>query len=261
MLELAVIMKLPPEEAIKYLTAKGYKISFDWHEVLQGAHRNAFTVAKAMRGDVLKDIRDAVELALSEGQTLNEFRTQLTPKLKAKGWWGKVPDPNFEPGLNVPMIQLGSPRRLKTIYRTNLQTSYMAGRWSTQVEGQADRPFLQYIAVLDSRTRVAHQALDGKVYPIGDPFWKDFYPPNGWGCRCRVRALSEENVAARGLVVGDSAGQIIHQDKLISESTGEMIPVSKIDLLDPRSGKQVSVAPDIGWSYNPGTTDWQGNKL
>lgn len=261
MLDLAVLIKLPPEEAIKFLAAKGYTFSFDWHEVLQGAHRKAFTVAKAMRADILADIRQAVEQALAEGETLQQFRRELTPKLKAKGWWGKVPDPNYAGDPDAPMIQLGSPRRLKTIYRTNLQTAYMAGRWQTQVEGQDDRPYLQYVAVLDSRTRASHQALDKLVFSIDDPFWADFYPPNGWGCRCRVRSLSGDDVERRGLTVGNSEGRIVHRDKLVSEATGELLPVAEIKVGNPRTGQPIRVSPDVGWSYNPGTTDWQGNAL
>ncbi|MCS2679780.1 hypothetical protein NXV81_04420 [Bacteroides ovatus] len=26
----------------------------------------------------------------------------------------------------------------------------------------------------------------GITLPASDPFWAEFYPPNGWGCRCSV---------------------------------------------------------------------------
>ena len=34
--------------------------------------------------------------------------------------------------------------------------------------------------------RPAHAALDGVTLPPSDPFWLDYFPPNGWNCRCTV---------------------------------------------------------------------------
>lgn len=45
-------------------------------------------------------------------------------------------------------------------------------------------PHLRYETVGDSRVRDEHRALDGAVYRWDDPFWKTWYPPNGWSCRC-----------------------------------------------------------------------------
>ncbi|UVR76339.1 hypothetical protein NXX35_24625 [Bacteroides xylanisolvens] len=28
--------------------------------------------------------------------------------------------------------------------------------------------------------------MAGITLPASDPFWAEFYPPNGWGCRCSV---------------------------------------------------------------------------
>ena len=38
-----------------------------------------------MREDILKDIRTAVDKALSEGKTLHEFQKELKPTLQKKG--------------------------------------------------------------------------------------------------------------------------------------------------------------------------------
>lgn len=247
--DLSFAIGLPPEEAIAYFKSKGFAFTWDWHEMWQEAHARAFTVAKAMRMDVLQDIRDAVQKALDEGTTFAQFKKELTPLLQAKGWWGKKLVGDTEGGKEV---QLGSPRRLKTIYQVNLQTAYMAGRYKEQMENMDDRPYWQYVAVLDAVTRPGHRRLHGKVFRADDPFWGSFYPPNGWNCRCRVRALSAEEVGARGLDISEGKGQLQDEEVLVSPQTGRKEKVTVYT--DPRTG--LTVHPDAGWSYNPGRAAW-----
>ena len=46
--------------------------------------------------------------------------------------------------------------------------------------------------------RPNHLAMDGIILPRTDPFWQINYPPNGWGCKCRVVAATRaEYEAAR----------------------------------------------------------------
>jgi SPP1 gp7 family putative phage head morphogenesis protein len=256
--DLSYAIGLPPEKAIEYFTSKGYTFSWDWQDVWQEAHAKAFTVAKALRMDVLQDIREMVQKSLDEGITFARFKKELTPKLQAKGWWGKEKIIGDEEGGKV--VQLGSPRRLHTIYQTNLQTAYMAGRYAQQMENVADRPYWQYVAVLDSATRPAHRRLHGKVFPYDDPFWDAFYPPNGWNCRCRVRALSAQDVKDRDLEVSQGKDQLHEEEVLVSRNTRDgVVPgftpgttrYKKVTVYtDPKTG--LTVYPDAGWSYNPG---------
>ena len=89
-INLKYALGLPPDKAVEYFRSKGYTFSWDWWEVWQQAHAKAFTVAKAMQMDVLQDIREMVDRAIEEGLTFRQFRAELEPRLKAKGWWGKV---------------------------------------------------------------------------------------------------------------------------------------------------------------------------
>ena len=179
----------------------------------------------------------------------------MTPVLKAKGWWGRQENVDKETG-EITSVQLGSPWRLQTIYRTNLQTAYMAGRYAEQLANVEDRPYWQYVAILDGRTRPSHRALNGKVFRYDDPFWQSFYPPNGWGCRCRVTALSEGNLRRGGLQVTNSEGRLGSTMKLVSPKTGELREVATYRTVDPITRRSLVVVPDVGWSYNPGAA-WQ----
>ena len=242
--DLKFAIGLPPDRAISYFKAKGYAISFDWHELLEEAKARSFTVAKAMRLDILTDIRGAMQKALDEGQTQRQFAKELTPTLRAKGWWGKqeVVDPRTG---EVRQSQLGSPWRLRTIYETNMATAYAAGRYREQLENADEQPYWMYVAVMDARTRPAHAALNGKTLRYDDPFWSSFYPPNGWNCRCRVRAMDGDRVERKGLKVESSAGRVTHEDVRISRDgrTARMAIYNDGD---------VRMQTDPGWAYNPG---------
>lgn len=247
--DLAYAIGLQPKEAVAYFESKGYAFSFDWREVWQEAHARAFTVAGVTKLDVLKDIRAAVSEALGKGRTLAQFRQDLEPILQRKGWLGRgqvVDQATGEVGKQL------APYRLETIYRTNMQTAYMAGRWK-QFKANADiRPYWRYVAVMDARTRPEHAALNGLVFRHDDPFWSSYWPPNGWRCRCRVAALDSDELQAEDLEPEDSSGKISEVNVPSGREPGA--PRVAVSRFEVRPGTFIS--PDPGWSYNPGQAAW-----
>ncbi|MGI2227059.1 phage head morphogenesis protein [Shewanella frigidimarina] len=248
--DLTIAINQAPADAVAYFRAKGFAISDDWQDVWTRAHARAFTVAKAAEMDVLTAIRNEVDAALSQGLTAKQFQARLTPQLEKLGWWGKKVI-EASPGVER-KVQLGSPYRLNTIYRQNLQTAYMAGRYRRMLSRTKTHPYWQYVAIDDGQTRPAHARLSGKVFRFDDPIWDVIYPPNGWGCRCRVRALTEAQVKAMGLTAENGEGYIKRFDtETVAVSTGEVltVPHARIDLPDGSS-----MSPDLGWAYSPGET-------
>lgn len=256
--DLGFAVKLPPREAIDYFRAKGFAISWNWFDTWREAHATAFTVAKATRADVLQTIRDEVDKALAEGSTSREFVKQLTPKLQSLGWWGRReiarPDGVLEEAT------LGTPWRLQNIYRTNLQSAYMVGRYRAQADNAGSRPYWQYVAVLDQRTRPGHRALAGRVFRHDDPVWDVIYPPNGWGCRCRIRTLSDRQLQSRQLPVESGQGRIGETTREVglNKATGEVVekPVRTLRYTDRITGLEETFVPDPGWDYNPGKVNF-----
>ncbi|KZK66707.1 phage head morphogenesis protein [Shewanella baltica] len=241
--DLSIAINQAPADAVAYFRAKGFAISDDWQDVWTRAHARAFTVAKAAQMDVLTAIRNEVDAALSQGLTAKQFQANLKPQLEKLGWWGKKEVDGRE-------VQLGSPYRLNTIYRQNLQTAYMAGRYRRMLSRTKTHPYWQYVAIDDGQTRPAHARLRGKVFRFDDPIWDIIYPPNGWGCRCRVRALTEAQVKAMGITVENGEGYIQRFDtETVARGTGEVltVPHARIDLPDGSS-----MSPDLGWAYSPG---------
>ncbi|ELX1825443.1 TPA: minor capsid protein [Escherichia coli] len=248
-IDLAYAARLPPKEAVAYFRAKGYNITWNWYEQLADAHARAFTVAKATRMDVLTTIREEVERAVSEGITREEFTSTLAPRLQKLGWWGKQIIVDAEG--NAKEIELGSPRRLATIYNVNTRTAYGAGRYAQMMNTADLYPYWQYVAVMDGRTRPEHARLHNMVFRYDDIFWQTHYPPNGWNCRCRVRALSAARMKELGLQVsyGASFMNTREVDAGTDESTGEIFRTSSTTFDNGR----VKMTPDVGWSYNPGS--------
>ncbi len=139
-------------------------------------------------------------------------------------------------------VQLGSPRRLRTIFDTNMRMAHAAGRWQRFEAGKKALPYLIRIAVLDSVTRPQHRRWHHIVLPIDHPFWRTHYPPDGWHCRCIVIAANEAMLAQRGL-------KISTDDELEALDWKKTRP-----WLNKRTGQTltVPVGIDPGFAYNVG---------
>lgn len=250
--ELSFAFGLKPEEAIKFLNDKGYRTSWDWQDTWQEAHAKSFTVAHCMKMDVLQDIKESLNKALNEGTTFEQFKKDLIPTLKAKGWWGTQVNVDSKGNANV--RELGSPRRLNTIFQTNMQSAYQTGRYKSLMENTDNAPYWKYSSILDGKTRPAHRALNGKIFRFDDPFWSSHYPPNGFNCRCTV--YSVDKLEADNIQVESSEGNLQTGYSLISKKTGEMAEVTTYKGKD-QYGNEFKVAPDAGWNYNVGKSAYQ----
>ncbi|ROL55643.1 phage head morphogenesis protein [Bacteroidetes/Chlorobi group bacterium Naka2016] len=203
-INLKTLFTLEPTQGVKYLESLGYKITWDWKKQLEAIQNHAFTVAKVTKADILVMFKESLEKAIKEGTTYDDWKKSIDLLLVQKGY-AKRED--------------GTAWRKDVIFRTNLQTAYQAGRYVEMKEASENLPYWQYIAVMDSRTRPDHAALNRKILRADDPFWKTHYPPNGYNCRCRVRALTESQVRQMGAKV--------------------------------YSGSQLKMEPDPGFAINP----------
>jgi SPP1 gp7 family putative phage head morphogenesis protein len=152
-------------------------------EAIEAFRARAFKIAGVMRDDVLGDLRKSIGKAIAEGTAYGEFRKEVRSIMERRGWTGLAP------------------YRLDNIYRTNIQAAYQAGHYARQMQTVDTRPYWQYVAVMDGRTRPTHRAAHGMVFRYDDPFWSANYPPNGYRCRCTVRSLSAAEVDREKLTV------------------------------------------------------------
>lgn len=83
---------------------------------------------------------------------------------------------------------------LNAEYNFAQASSEMAGKWEDFVE-DGDDYLLQYRTQQDSKVRPEHAELHGITLPVTDSFWDEYFPPNGWNCRCTVvQVLKGKNV-------------------------------------------------------------------
>ncbi len=225
----------PPAEVLRFPKQKGLKETFHWQDMMLDEHAHAFTVAKSAGYDVLKDINEAVAKAIEGRQDFEEFQKGLEPLLKAKGWWGtkQTIDPLTGKAVEV---ELGSPRRLQTIYWANVNTAYAAGEWERTWRTRRVLPYLEYLISTAVHKRPEHLAWVGTVLPVEHEWWNSHYPPNGWLCQCRVRQLS------------------LSEAKTRPRFEEEPEDFGARDFFNKRTGEVTRVPNgiDAGWNNNPG---------
>ncbi|CAI86578.1 phage head morphogenesis protein [Pseudoalteromonas translucida] len=217
------------KEAISHFKDK-IKLTSESYKDLQGLiHAKAFTVAGATELTILNDFYKAVDAAISDGETISDFRKRFDKIVADHGW-----SYNGKRGW-----------RSKVIYQNNKNTARAAGRWQQQARLKERRPYLLYLTAGDSRVRPDHNKWNYILLPVDHPFWDTHYPPNGYNCRCKVVSLNARDIARMGLSVTkpESVNKFMESFKVTDSSTGEEL--NKLPGID------------LGWDYNPGKA-WLG---
>jgi len=230
------VIHLPPEDTVRAFDAReDLRTSVRWSEMLHEDHARAFTVAKVAKLDLLEDIRTSLADVIHNGGTFEQWQKGLVPTLQKAGWWGRVEDQALT-GTAEPVFV--GPRRLRTIYQTNLRMSRAAGQWARIQESKGVSPYLRYSAVNDRRTRPEHRAWHGTILPVDHPWWDTHFPPCGWNCRCTVSQLSERDLKSFGWSVSKAPPDDGPPRRFYPAGASEPVLV-------PRG-------IDPGFGYNPG---------
>ncbi|MEK7764683.1 MAG: phage minor head protein, partial [bacterium] len=200
----------------------------------------ALRATKDLGADVERGIQEAVNDVVSRGlhvrQGMDELRAKFTE-------------------LGVDNIK---DHRLETLFRTQHQVAYGAGRWNAN-QDPAIQEILwgyEYTTVGDDRVREKHAALNGFKAPKDDPVWDEVWPPNGFNCRCSVleifkgdaEAVSSgplpETVTIDGeeVVPGADPGWNVNVGKVIDDDLWTHAPPS----IGPRSGPAIPEGPMVG---------------
>jgi len=192
------VFKQPPEKTIAMFKEKGIKVTWDWNELERAAHDESFTVAKVMNADVLQLMKDLIARAQSEGLSFKEWSEKVEQELALAGFAPKQQSTDPTTG-KVVEVDLSAPSRLKTIFETNMQSSYMNSRWDQMQKSASHRPYMQYIPIVDGRTTATCSNLVNVVVEMGDAGVR--IPPLHYNCRTRIRSLAQRDLDRKNLTV------------------------------------------------------------
>lgn len=161
-------------------------------ELLPEYRARAVSAAGIEDTRVLERIREACA-SVPEGEDWREARKRVAAELEG--------------------VSDNAKARAEFLLRTHVAQARAMAKWR-DIQRDADfLPYLMYQTHGDDRVRPEHKALDGKILPAGDDFWKTHFPPWDYGCRCTVVQLTEKT--ARQLAAsGDSNADFMSRNDM-----------------------------------------------
>lgn len=161
------------EKAVSYMKSKVPLTKREWKALEPKLRFRAFTVAALSSHDGIEQVKRMISTAIEEGKGVGEFWTE-TRVLEAAGLSGD------------------SPAYWETVYRTNVQTAYNAGRAAEFAREQPE--YLEFVGIEDGRQTEICAARSGKILPSSHPFWQTNWPPLHFRCRSTVRGVYQEEI-------------------------------------------------------------------
>jgi SPP1 gp7 family putative phage head morphogenesis protein len=174
---------LPPKDAIRLFEGKVPLTRSAFDRIIEAYRSRAFTIARQETVAAVAIVQDLVDEALTEGWTLKAFRDGLDAAAEAGG------------------IRAVNPFHARTVFETNIQTAYNAGRYEMYHAPEVVEafPLFEYHTVGDARVRAEHAAMNGFIAKRDDPTWETWWPPNGYNCRCTVTAIGTVEAERDGI--------------------------------------------------------------
>lgn len=228
-LDLQGAFRKPFKEQQTFFRRKLVLPSERWDDILRDQHDKAFIVAGATKADLVADLKGSIQKVIDEGKSIQWFRENFAQIVQKYGW------ADFT-GSDTPG---GVAWRTRTIYTTNLKTSYAAGRYAQMTDPDVlrARPYWRYRHRTIENPRLEHKSWNDLVLPAQHPWFNTHYAPNGFGCNCIIDAINERQLRALGKTSVDQPPNDGTYEHVV-RATGELHTLPK--------GVQ------YGWDYTPG---------
>jgi len=228
---------LSPADTVRAWGARGDLIrTVNWSEMVNEQRAIGFTVAKIAKLDLLRYIRESLDDVIRRGGTFSQWKAQIVPELKRRGWWGAIRNAELTGTDDTVII---NERRLRTIYDTNVRMSKASGAWQKIQRNKDVAPYLRYMSSTSEHKRPLHKLWYGVILPVDHPWWQTHFPPNGWFCKCSYEQVTERQMRRNGWTVTP-------MDQIADGPGRAWSPAS--------GGTQIVPAGiDPGFAYNPGT--------
>ena len=173
------IPAVPFEKAKEFLESKIPMTKSEWLKLEPKLRFRAFTVAKLGQAELIDRVKWELVRSLEEGMGYAET-------------WNNIRD------LADNRIGDFNPWYWETVFRTNTQSAYVAGKLQ-RYEGTGAKAY-QLMVIDDSRTTdicrsLLRQSGYGMVLPVDHEFWKKYgFPPYHFNCRTSVRAVYSSQI-------------------------------------------------------------------
>jgi SPP1 gp7 family putative phage head morphogenesis protein len=150
----------------------------EWKTLDSQLRFRAFTVARLNQFQAIEDVKQKLIQAIDSGASLGQF----------------LKDAEFR---NIAGVGNGGSAYWETVYRTNVQGAYNAGR--AQQIAQLQPGYLEFIGLEDERQTDICRDRSNTVLPASAAWWASNWPPLHFGCRSTVRSVPDAEAKARGL--------------------------------------------------------------
>jgi SPP1 gp7 family putative phage head morphogenesis protein len=168
------IENLPYAEAVEYLKKRDVIKKVDYNKLSDKMRFRAFTASRINDGKLLEKLNAEMIANVHDGKGLKDFlsltKTDILDKIGMgpnQGWYWE------------------------TVYRTNVQTAYNAGR---AMGFEEDKPLaLHFVGIEDARQTDICHSMSNVIRPYDDPIWQKYIPPLHFGCRSTVRAIYDRD--------------------------------------------------------------------
>lgn len=145
------------------------------------AAERGFAIARVLRRRTVEEIKTSLANSLAKGDTLEAWRNDKLRRITG--------------------TESISNAHAQTIYRTEFQKARQAA-----MRQEWKRPAFagwivayEYLTMDDDRVREEHEKLHGTILAADDPRVAEWWPPNGFNCRCMFLPIDRLEAEARGL--------------------------------------------------------------
>lgn len=189
-------------ESLKFFMGKNVITKPEFLKLEKKVRKYAFTVAKQdsikSLGKIKKNLFDTLEgIDPFTGEKLKHAMLNIED-------WLQTIDKYFD----INGISKLAQWHLRLVFHVNVQTALNEGRMAMLQESDPEEfPFIEYVAILDERTRPGHRALNGFKAPANDPIWQKITPPLGFRCRCGIRPVHVDEELEASASVPDTSGR------------------------------------------------------
>lgn len=178
------VLELPFDEGISNLGDRLPILAESAQELSQRySTENVFGMVRSISETMTRRAQAHLESNLAKGKSFQDF-AEFAESLKETGF-----DRSYA----------------KTVYRTNLNTSYSEAR-QRAAEKPALKDFIvgfEFLSQDDGDVRDNHQAAHEFRAPKEDPAWDGLSPPLGYNCRCAIRTISRVEAQRKGWLDND----------------------------------------------------------